>query len=349
MNRIVNQLALCLLATLLGACSNAPPDAQATSSVAVTTIKPERRVFHHSVYAWGEVAADSRALEHLSLAHGGLISELAVTSGQSVHKGDVLLRMATDPAALRGFRQARNALALARGDLARIKRLAAQKLATDSQLAAARKAVADAEAALAAERAQGTTQGSHALQAPADGVITTVHVGRGNRVAANAPLLDFSPAHALVARLGVQPDQSDQLAPGMPVHLKSVYGDRDAAYGTLDMVGHAVDTGSHLVPVRVTIPAAMASHLINGSPIEGNIQTSSFKAWAVPRDAVLKDQQGPYLFQLRNGKAARVAVKVEAPGGTTIGVSGPLQANLPVIVHGAYELSDGDAVRESTP
>lgn len=339
--------ALILLLLSLAACGSSQPDPQSSSSVAITTAKPEQRVFHHSVYAWGEAAADSRALVHLSMAHAGLISALPVATGQAVHKGETLLRMSTDPAALRSYQQARNALKLAQTNLARVQRLLAQKLATQGQLAAARKSLADAKAGLEAERALGTTHGTQALTSPADGVITAVHVGLGQRVAANMPLLDFSPAHALVGRLGVQPDQADTLKPGMPVQLKAVYGDQDTAMGHLDMVGRAVDSTSRLVPVRVVLPADLGKHLIAGSALEGTIQTANFKAWAVPRDAVLKDNQGNYLFQVRDGKAKRVVVTIEEPNGSTLGVSGKIRADLPLVVMGAYELSDGDAVRET--
>ena len=338
---------LLLLMMSLAACGSSQPEAPSSPSVAVTTVTPEQRVFHHSVHAWGEAAADSRALVHLSMAHAGLIGALPVASGQAVHKGDALLRMSTDPGALRSYQQARSALQLAQADLARIKRLLAQKLATQAQLAAARKSLADARAGLQAERDLGTAQGSKTLTAPADGVVTAVHVGLGQRVAANMPLLDFSPAHALVARLGVQPDKADGLEPGMPVQLKAVYGDQDTVMGHLDMVGRAVDSTSRLVPVRVVLPAELGKHLIAGSALEGTIQTADFKAWAVPRAAVLSDSQGAYLFQVKNGKARRVKLTIDEPNGNTLGVSGKIQADLPIVVMGAYELSDGDAVRET--
>ncbi|MFI4969347.1 MAG: efflux transporter periplasmic adaptor subunit, partial [Lysobacterales bacterium] len=68
--------------------------------------------------------------------------------------------------------------------------------------------------------------------------------------------------------------------------------------------------------------------------------------WAVPRAAVLHDEKGEYLFQIDNGHAKRVAVTVRNPDGDTVGVQGPLDAQAKVIVLGAYELNDGDAVQE---
>ena len=41
-------------------------------------------------------------------------------------------------------------------------------------------------------------------------------------------------------------------------------------------------------------------------------------------------------------------MKLRSPDGDTVGVAGPLDAALPVVVTGAYELDDGMAVREQT-
>lgn len=336
-----------VLLALLAGCGSSPSGTDTQPSVAITTVRPVQRTFHDTVYAWGQAAADSTRLLHLSLAHGGLVQSLSVTPGEAVHKGQALLRMVTEPTALSAYRQAENALEQARSDLARTRRMASQHLATLSQLAAARKAVADAQASMQAQRELGSGQAASTLHAPSDGVVTALHVGRGDRIAAHVPLLDFSPARALVAQLGVQPDQSRSIRTGMPVRLNAVYGGMNASMGTVDMVGHAVDPANGLVPVRATIPVGMKKQLMAGSPLQGNIQTTDFKAWAVPRGAVLSDARGHYLFQVKNRHAVRVDVKVMQPDGGTLGVTGKLQPDLPVIVSGAYELSNGDAVRES--
>jgi hypothetical protein len=62
---------------------------------------------------------------------------------------------------------------------------------------------------------------------------------------------------------------------------------------------------------------------------------------------VLHDEHGDYLFQVDKGHAKRVGVTLRSPDGDTVGVQGALDAHTKVIVQGAYELADGDAVRES--
>ena len=346
MNVQLTRTAAALLALgLLVACGKkaaAPPP----PTVAVTTAKPQQRSFTDSIEAYGVAQGDPRHARSVSLAQAGQVVAVSVVVGQSVHTGEALMKLATDPLARTAFLQAQNALKLARSELERVTRLAAQHLATQSQLATARKALADAETALAAQRQLGGAEAIQTVTASADGVVTAVQATLGDRVPANAPLLTFAPTSALIAQLGVQYDQAAQLKPGMPVTLRAVYGKLDPAEGQVSMLGRAVDPQSHLVPLQVSVPAAMAAQMVAGAALEAQIHTVSYTAWAVPRAAVLRDEQGHYLFQLDHGKAHRVDVKVRSPAGDTIGVDGPINANLPVIVMGAYELSDGMPVRE---
>ncbi len=336
-----------VLTALLTACGSTSPGSSPSPSVAVTTVKAVQQSFHAGVSAWGSIIADSNRLERLNLAHGGQISALPVTQGQAVRKGQVLLRMVTDPAALQAYKSAANALSLARSQYAHTRQLAAQKLATRSQLDAARQALADAEAALQAQRALGTGKRVQVLRAPADGVVTALHVGRGQRVAAQAPLLDFAPTAGRVAVLGVQPQRAPSLRAGMDVNVQAVYDNTAKGTGKVLTVGQSIDPNTGLVPVRVQIPAALAARMATGSPVMGTILSRRFQAWAVPRQSVLHDRKGSYLFQERQGHALRVAVDVVQPEGDTLGVEGKLDPRLPVIVLGAYELANGDAVRKA--
>ncbi|HEX7731088.1 MAG TPA: efflux RND transporter periplasmic adaptor subunit, partial [Rhodanobacter sp.] len=238
-------------------------------------------------------------------------------------------------------------LTLASGELRRTEQMAAQHLATQSQVAAARKALADARSAVEAQQALGGGTSRETVAAPDDGVVTTLSVALGERFVANAPLLGFMPAHALIAELGVQPDAGARLRAGMSVSMRGVYGDGKAFGGKLVMVGRAIDPQTHLLPVQAEIPAAADAALVAGSALEATIQSDDYTAWAVPRAAVLHDGQGDYLYQLGQGKAHRVDVQLRQPAGDTVGVLGKLDAKLPVIVQGAYEVGDGDAVRTS--
>jgi hypothetical protein len=80
--------------------------------------------------------------------------------------------------------------------------------------------------------------------------------------------------------------------------------------------------------------------------VEAAITLGAGDAWSVPRQAVLSDEQGSYLFQVAGGHAHRVAVKVLGETAQTYGVDGRIDPALPVVVLGNYELRDGMPVRE---
>ena len=352
MNRYPFLSSLCalLLTGLLAGCHGAPDETGATgtdAAVAVTTVKPVQQIFHDTVQAWGSAAGDPQHARAISLAHAGQVTALQVAAGQTVQRGQPLLTITPDPVARSAYQQAQSAMTLASGELRRTEQLAAQRLATQSQLAIARKALADARAALEAQRALGGGFAQETVSAPADGVVTALSVGLGQRVAANAPLLSFTPAHALVAQLGVQPEDGAKLHAGMSVQLHSVYGAAAGFVGTLRMVGQSVDPQTHLLPAQVELPAGASATLVAGTALVAQIRTADFTAWAVPRAAVLHDGHGDYLFQVEHGHAKRVEVKLRSPHGDTVGVQGPLDAQAQVIVLGVYELNDGDAVRET--
>jgi len=353
MNRRYPLPCLCtlLLIGLLAGCSHGASDAAAAAAplaqVAVTTATPVRRTFHDTIDAWGSAMGDPHRARTISLAHAGQVVALQVAAGQTVKRGQPLLTVAPDPLARSAYRQAQSMLTLARGELRRTEQLAAQRLATQSQLASARKALADAQAALDAQHALGGGAAREIVDAPADGVVTALNVGLGERFAANAPLLGFTPTHALVAQLGVQPQDGAQLHVGMSVQLRRVYGTAADFLGTLSMIGQSVDPQTHLLPAQVQLPASATAALLAGVPLDARIRTADFTAWAVPRASVLRDEKGDYLFQVENGHAKRIDVKLASPDGDPVGVQGALDPKAKVIVLGVYELSDGDAVRES--
>lgn len=353
MNRSLIPPALCalLLSGLLLGCGKAAPDedeaATPAGQVDVTTAAPAKQTFHDNIEAWGSAAGDPQHARSISLGHGGQVTALQVAAGQTVKRGQPLLTITPDPTAHSAYQQAQTALTVARSELKRTEQLAAQQLATQSQLAAARKALADAQSALDAQRALGGGAATETINAPTDGVVTALQVGLGERVAANAPLLSFTPAHALLAVLGVQPQDGTLLHAGMPVRLQPVYGAREAFVGRLRMVGQSIDPQTHLLDAQVELPAEAGARLVAGAALAAQIRTADFTAWAVPRGAVLHDDQGDYLFQVEQGHARRIKVTLRSPTGDTVGVEGPLDAKARVVVLGVYELHDGDAVRES--
>jgi RND family efflux transporter MFP subunit len=352
MNRLLlTRATLVALLALLAGCggggaSNDDDKPDVAGQVLISTTMPVSQTFHDTIQAWGAVAGDPHCVSVISLGHGGQVIGAEVVAGQVVKRGQVLLRIAPDPAARNAYRQAQSALTLATSELKRTEQLAAQHLATQSQLATAHKALDDAQAVLEAQRALGGGDAEETINAPADGVVTTLSVNLGDRFQADAGLLTFTPLHGWVARLGIQPEDGPRLKIGMPVRVQGVYGEATVLSGHIDMVGQAVDAQTHLLPLQVTLSSEASASLVAGAAVQASIETASYTAWALPREAVLHDDQGDYVFAVDHDHAKRIDVSLKHPDGDTVGVEGALDGKTPIIVLGSYELSDGDAVRE---
>lgn len=317
-----------------------------SGKVLVTTTTPINQSFHDTVQAWGTAVGDPHRATVISLGHGGQVTSIDVAVGQAVQRGQALLRIAPDPVARNAYQQAQSAEALATGELKRTQQLVTQHLATQSQLATARKALDDAQAGLDAQRALGGGSVEETVVAPSDGVVVTLNVNLGDRFQADAALLSFTPSHGLIARLGVQPEDVAALKVGMSVDVSGVYGSNGVLKGQVTMVGRAIDSQSHLLPVQVDLPPVASDNLVAGIAVRASIETASYTAWAVPREAVLHDDKCDYVLAAEHDHAKRIDVVLKHPEGDVVGVQGALDGKTRIIVLGSYELDDGDAIRE---
>jgi hypothetical protein len=70
-----------------------------------------------------------------------------------------------------------------------------------------------------------------------------------------------------------------------------------------------------------------------------------FQGWIVPRDTVSNDQKGAFVFQIDEGHAKRINVNVIGSVGKNSIIDGDIDSQKEIILPGAYQVGDGDAVR----
>jgi RND family efflux transporter MFP subunit len=316
-------------------------------SALVRTEPLRRQELPRRLDALGEVATGT--VEGVNFPTAGQVAKLLVTLGQPVRRGAPLVVLGADPAAQLAYAQAGSAVDFARAELRRNEELYALQLATAAQVDAARRALRDAEATLAAQRKLGGEAAQATVRAPFDGVITAIAVAQGDRVQPGAQILQLGRAEALRVLLGIEPDERALVRVGMAVTIATLQGSQQSARGTVAMVQDIVDPKSRLVSVVVDVPrTAGAGFLIPGMHVRAAIELGKLNAWVVPRDAVLGDAGGAYLYQVADGKARRVAVRQVLQAGLVVAVeSSALDAAQPVVVLGNYALHDGMRVREN--
>jgi len=314
-------------------------DAEPTPTATVTLAPVRTGQLQDVVSSYGVVAADPAASITLAAPKAAIVIRVLVRSGQPVGAGQTLVELANAPGSELAFKQATDAVTFAKSDLARVQRLYEERLAATDQLDAAKKALADAEAALTAQQKQGAGRSAQAITAPQAGVVTSVSAAAGDHVAQDAPLVVLARAGAAAVKLGLEP--SGKFAPGQAVTLKPVFGGPPIA-SRIVMVGRAADqttkTLDAIVPLNgVSLPI--------GAPVVGEVVTGVHAGAVVPRAAVVFDETGPHVFTVAGGKAHRIFVKTGLDHGSDIEVAGALPAGAQVAVEGAYELQDGMAVK----
>jgi RND family efflux transporter MFP subunit len=321
---------------------------QAEASALVSTAKLRRGPMSTTVSGYGTIVAVPGKTRNLTLAQGGLVSDVRVSAGERVKHGATLLIVISDPAARLAYEQAETGLALARTELERTRQLRTQKLATQSQVAAAEKALRDAGNALEAQREIGGADARNELKAPFDCVVLEVPVAPGDRTAAGATLVRTIAAGSVQIIAGLSPPDARRVQPGMPGVVDPA-ADHTSIDARVTHVQAMVDPISRLVNV-VLEPSgdATSAALLTSEGARAAITVDTGTFWIAPRAAVLRDQAGAYLFQIVDGHAKRV--RVATPGPETeqeIAVDGPFDPDAKLTVLGAYELEDGMAVRES--
>lgn len=318
--------------------SSAP---QPKQSVQVVVKPVQLKPMGGTLATYGDVAAGN--VRSVSSASAASITTLNVMQGSAVKKGQTLAILGGDPLTRLAYEQARTSAEQTKADLERTLEMQAWKLATQAQVDAARKAKADADANLAAQRELGGDKGGQIVKAPVDGVVLSLTAFQGDRLQPGVPFMQIGSTETLKVLLGVDPADLPSVRPGLAVRLAELGGAGPLIDAKVAEVYNVVDPKTQLANVLVRIPAS--AHLTPGSRVRADIALPGQDAYEVPRQAVLTDAKGSYLFQVDGNAAHRVAVRKVVDNGQIVGVTGPLDRAKPVVVLGNYELADGMAVR----
>lgn len=330
------------VAIALAGCGAAQPGNQADPVTQVTVTPPVQGSLPTLIEAYGSAAPSGNGQETISTPQPGQVVKLLVTQGVAVRAGQPLLTFAVAPTARSAFTQAADAVKAAQSQRDSTAQLLAQQLATRDQLAQAEKALADARVQLSALRAEGAGSGTMTFRASFDGVVATLPVAEGDRTQPGAALMSVARSGSLVITTGVDPALRDQVRVGAEVKLARLQGG-------VAVTGHVVRIDSMLNPTTRQIDvdiAYPAGSFLTGEAVRVSIVTGQAQGWLVPHKAVTVDAQGQAMvFQVAGGKARAVPVKILVSTPERDVVAGRATAGLPLVVDGAYQLSDGDAVR----
>lgn len=328
---------------LLAGCGSSTPAPTPTPTVMVKVAAARQGSLPRTVTAYGTVAPAANGTVTFSEAQPGQVAHLSVSPGVAVRAGQNLATFVTAPASRSSYQQAASALVAARKQLATTTQLVSQQLATQDQLTQARKAVVDAQSALAALQADGAGRPVHTIVSPFDGIVTAVAVTQGDRTQPGAPLLTVARAGSIVVTVGINPEDRAGVTAGQPASLQRLTGG-GLLRAKVVRVDSVLNSTTRLVDVDLSFPAGS---LLPGEAMRVGIETGQVQGWVVPHQAVVTAGGTARVFQIVGGKARAVPVTVTLASDQGDVVQGRLDSTKPVIVEGAYQVSDGEAVRRS--
>lgn len=349
-------------------------------------VSPRVRVAAVALHDLQPVATVSGRLEparktalHFELS--GQIDARPVEPGQAVQQGELLLSLAAgdfvDALAeaeaqlaqeTRNIERDRELLklsqrnyALTQGELARLTKLGADSLVSESRLDETRIRLIQLEAEAAQLKASVASAGSRLalreaarnraarnlertrLPAPFTGTVNAVAVQRGDYVTPNQTVVDLIDSSMLDLYLEVRGDVVHALEQGQAVEVR-VNGKRLQGKVVALQVDPDPVTFTHAVRVRVLGDQARPGQVAEATlPLQPQRQVT-----AVPATAVLYDEGRAYLFRVNADILERVEVRLGLRVGELQVVEEGISADDLVVIRDVAALSHGQKVRPAT-
>ncbi len=332
--------------------------ATAQSARPVSVVTPQRVEVQDLRRLTGTVTAER--VSALSARIDGVVAQVAVDAGDTVARGDVILRLDDELARL-DQAQVRASVLEGRARLDEARRVAreAEELAAGRNLPTTQAEAARAQArigvkTLARLEAESALQEArlqrHVLRAPFAGVIAARHVDPGEWITASGAVVDLVSLDAL--RFDVRAPQELyarlDVDDAVTVQLDALPG--PALPGRVAALVPVAETGTRSFLLRVTLDSPPPT-IIPG--MSGRLSLALGRAgegWSVPRDAIVSYPDGTrsvWIVTEGDGGLTASARRVR-PGRALNGrieILDGLDGGEQVVVRGNESLTDGEPVR----
>ena len=315
------------------------------------------RVIAHRIVEQIQATGELLAVEEASVAAevGGRITELRVSEGAAVSKGDVVLEidperreleLANERALVAG---ARSEIAQERRERNRIQTLFESEAASQAQLDAASTRLRTAEAKLAAAEAKlGLAQlalRNASVAAPFDGLVARRFVSAGDHVAEGEKLFDLVALDPIEVEFHLAERDSARVAVGHTVEVRVTPYPDEVFHATVHVVSPRIDPATRTLRVKALVENPERK-LRPGLFARADLGVAERERVAmVPEPALLQRSDGSVVFVVRDGnRAERRAVKLGVFRDGLAEVVEGVEVGEQVIVRGSSRLVDGAVV-----
>ena len=176
--------------------------------------------------------------------------------------------------------------------------------------------------------------------APISGVVTAKNVNVGEKTPTDKPAITIVNLDKVVVHASVNEDRVNSLKVGqkVPVLISAV---SDTPFqGDITNIAYAADTTTKAYPVKIQINNA--NHKLKpGMFAEVKLEGNKDQYLLVPRDAVLKTDQGSYVFTIEGKKVSRKEVTTGRSDGKNMIILSGLKGGEDIVSSGIDALKDG--------
>ena len=221
---------------------------------------------------------------------------------------------------------------------------------SNAQAAEAQVSAAQQQAAAARSLAQskGVMAGYTSVVIPSDGIVVKRLVDQGAFVTAGTTILRIATVDRLRVRAQVAQQDLAGISIGMP--LDAIMDSGRSIHGRVTSIAPVVDEATHTATVEAIVENASGSFEPGGYArvvlhVHSGEQSGVF---SIPSTAIIGGDH-PYVWALVNSAAHRHNVSVLSDDGEQARIRVDLKAGAHIIVDGASNLEEDDAVSETSP
>lgn len=302
-------------------------------SALVQVNKASLRAMVKSIETHGSINFIPETMEQISVPTEIIITQIFVQNGDKVKVGQPLVSYKLSSQSAAALNNAQSTVEFAKKDYTRLIDLRTKYLANNSEVQSAQQALIKANTDL-----QSMSNNSGVIKAKSAGIISVISVQAGQVLAASTPILNIG--HGLQAQLSVDAAQRNKIKLNMPVLIQSLNNPQHSVLIQIKNISQQIDPITSSFNFSGTLP--QSEGFTAGDFISGFVYVeSSSQQLAIPRTAVLYDNNHPYVFINQNGVAAMRLINILYSDESTIYFSGGVKLNEEVVFVGNYELESG--------
>lgn len=338
-NRFI--LFVVLIASLLSGCGKKADEAAKPKPVELVQVTQVAQRDLSRTMAYTGSVEPVKVARMASPAEGPIMA-CSVREGDTVKKGQVLVRVGRSRIAETGLIAAREEQRRQELEFRRVEQLVKSGSLSGDQMDAARSNLRRAEAQVAAME---TGADDYAIETPWAGVVSRVWISEGNYVAPRTPLVELYDPASLVVRMAVPEQQVLAVGADQSVQITLDAYPEKRFSGRITRVYPELERTSRTVTVEAVLDTDI--RLLSGMFARVDVVVETVKdALVVPENALLVLPDGEtVVFVLDGEKAMRRKVQSGLEAGGFIAITSGIAAGETVVTRGHEALKDSATVK----